>query len=67
MKAFSMGLSLMLSHKKKKSKNRSEKNMKYKYDHIIKLLFEIHNWDKLPLYVPLNNKLATEKQNNDYK
>ena len=31
--------------------------MKYKYDHIIKLLFEIHNWDKLPLYVPLNNKL----------
>jgi hypothetical protein len=48
--------------------------MEYKYDHIIKLLFEIHNWDKLPLYVPLNNKVKkinekkqTEKQNNDYK
>ena len=61
MKAFSIGLSLMLSHKKKNQKNRSEKNMKYKYDHIFKLLFEKYEWDKLPLFVSINGKLVKNK------
>ena len=24
--------------------------MKYKYDHIIKLLIEVHGWEQIPLY-----------------
>ena len=51
----------MLSHKKKNQKNRSEKNMKYKYDHIFKLLFEKYEWDKLPLFVSINGKLVKNK------
>ena len=35
--------------------------MKYKYDHIFKLLFEKYEWDKLPLYVSINGKLVKNK------
>jgi len=30
--------------------------MKYTYDHIIKILKERDKWDKIPLYVPLEEK-----------
>ena len=35
--------------------------MKYKYDHIFKLLFEKYEWDKLPLFVSINGKLVKNK------
>ena len=35
--------------------------MKYKYDHLFKLLFEKYEWDKLPLFVSINGKLVKNK------